>query len=115
MINEIKEKLKNHKLDCGDCMIIGSFIGYLISSFFSMTYFMPLNPLNNSTPIFFSWNYITRTAIETVWLSLLGIGLFLKDNWKTKVFGSMVLYFALRVLYGEIFSIKGYLWAFKPP
>ena len=115
MIDKMKEKFKNHTFDRGDFMIIGSFIGYLMSSIFSMTYFMPLNPLGNSTPIWFQHNYITRTAIEISLLPLLGIGLFLKDNWKTKIFGAMVLYFALRVLYGEILKIGMNLWWFKPP
>lgn len=105
MFDEMKEKLKSHTFDGGDLMIIGSVIGYLMSSIFSMTYFIPLNPLGNSTPIWFQDNYITRTAIEMSLIPLLGIGLFLKDNWKTKIFGAMVLYFALRVLYEEIFKI----------
>ena len=115
MINEIWKNLMGYRLNPGDSMIVGSFIGFLMASYYTTTFLHPNSYQNVSSMAEYQWLYATGTAaVGLPWLLLLGIGLFLKENWITKVLGAVVLYWALRFLVWEIVTIKPYVMTIKP-
>jgi hypothetical protein len=116
MTKAILKKLIGFRLSPGDSMIAGSFIGFLIASYYTTTILQLGNQYRNINSMAdHQWLYATGTAaVGLPWLLLLGTGLFLKDNWISKVFGAVVLYWALRFLVWEIVTIKPYVIALKP-
>ncbi|HUS76981.1 MAG TPA: hypothetical protein VMY43_13395 [Methanothrix sp.] len=82
MIEVIWKKLIGFKLSRGDSMIVGSFIGFLMASYYTTTFLHPSNQYQNLTLMAdYQWLYATGTAaVGLPWLLLLGTGLFLKDK-----------------------------------
>jgi len=119
MIEEFWNKLTSFKLSTGDALMVGSFIGFLSASL----WWAPFSAMYQSenltlTMAMGQWIYATSFATAYPWMLLFCIGVFLKgvesDDWKTKVIGAFILYWALRFLIWEIVTVKPYVIALKP-
>jgi len=110
--SDLWERLKRFELSASNSLILGALIG-----------FIPRILFNNQAAMLYYGNWSDMASYQMgfaigfspgiAFMILLGIGLFMKDDWKLKVLGGFIVYWALLAVIFQLLTIKPYVMALK--